>query len=261
MTERTTNLPPLGVGALISDTFSVFFSRIPVFLVLSLLSAIISVGGQALTLGFSSVGSFTSGSGSETALFGSGFGYFLVSILSGALFLVSTAAISYAAYDSRTSRRGSVGTFLAAALTKVVPLCLCAIVSGIMISLGLALFLLPGLWVFAVYSVVSVAIVAERGGFYLEGLGRSIELTKVYRWPIAGGAILAFVVMGLLVGLLFFVLTPLTSAVSVALTALVSTVIWAFSFSVLYIWIGVLYARLRAIKDGSPTENLDEVFG
>ena len=127
MTERTTNLPPLGVGALISDTFSVFFSRIPVFLVLSLLSAIISVGGQALTLGFSSVGSFTSGSGSETALFGSGFAYFLVSILSGALFLVSTAAISYAAYDSRTSRRGSVGTFLAAALTKVVPLCLCAI--------------------------------------------------------------------------------------------------------------------------------------
>ena len=76
-----------------------------------------------------------------------------------------------------------------------------------------------------------------------------------------GGAILAFVVIGLFVGLLFFVLTPLTSAVSVALTALVSTVIWAFSFSVLYIWIGVLYARLRAIKDGSPTENLDEVFG
>src|SRR3546814_15392056 len=54
----------------------------------------------------------------------------------------------------------------------------------LMSALASALFLLPGLWLLAVFAVVVPAIVVEGAGF--GGLGRSIGLTKGFRWPILG---------------------------------------------------------------------------
>ncbi len=74
----------------------------------------------------------------------------------------------------------SVKRALMAALPLYCLGALIALVSG----LGLVIFLVPGLYVLAMFYMVAPAIVLERRGF--GALGRSLELTCGFRWPIIG---------------------------------------------------------------------------
>lgn len=255
MNDSNQPRPPLGVGALIGDTVHVFFSRILTFVVLSLLPSAITVGVQVLILG---VGAVISPAQPAIGAV-SGFGVIVVSLTPYLALAVFGAAVAVAAHDTKTGGTGTILGYVRDGLTQVIPLALCNLIAVILIVVGTSLGLLPGLWVFAVFAVVAPAIAIERCGF--AGLRRSIDLTRDYRWPIMGGAILLFLAMSLFVVLMFGVLTPVTTAISPILSVVVIVCASAFSFSALFIWIGLLYARLRTIKDGTPTENLEEVFG
>ena len=255
MSDTTLPRPALGVGALIGDTVRMFFSRIVTFVVLSLLPTAITVGVQVLILGVGAV--VSPGRPGFGAV--SGVGLVLVSLTPYLALAVFGAAVAVAAHDTKTGGSGSILGYVRAGLTQVIPLALCNLIAAILIVVGTSLGMLPGLWVFAVFAVVAPAIAIERCGF--GGLRRSMDLTREYRWPIMGGAILLFLAMSLFVVLMFGVLTPVTTAISPILSVVVIVLVSAFSFSALFIWIGLLYARLRTIKDGTPTENLEEVFG
>jgi hypothetical protein len=255
MSDPSLPRPALGVGALIGDTVRVFFSRIVTFVVLSLLPTAITVGVQVLILGVGAV--VSPGQPGLGAV--SGVGLVVVSLTPYLALAVFGAAVAVAAHDTKTGGTGTILGYVRAGLAQVIPLALCNLIAAILIVVGTSLAMVPGLWVFAVFAVVAPAIAIERCGF--GGLRRSMDLTREYRWPIMGGAILLFLAMSLFVVLMFGVLTPVTNAIAPILSVVVIVFISAFSFSALFIWIGLLYARLRIIKEGAPTENLEEVFG
>lgn len=260
MSDPSLPRPPLGVGTLVGDTVRVFFSRIVIFVVLSLLPSVITVGMQILVLGIGAVvpGGVSPAAPPEVAAVG-GLAVVAVSLTPYLTLAVFGAAVAAAAHDSKTGTTGSLAGYIGGGLSQILPLAVCNLIAAILIAVGTSLALLPGLWVFAVFAVVPAAIAVERCGF--SGLRRSMELTRDYRWPIMGGAILLFLAMSLFVVLMVGVLTPVTTAISPVLSVVVMVLVSAFSFSALFIWIGLLYARLRSIKEGAPTENLDEVFG
>src|SRR3546814_8940361 len=91
--------------------------------------------------------------------------------------LVPQALSVRATYDAKLGRRFDLGRYLSAGLRPIVPLLVCWLVVMLMSALASALFLLPGLWLLAVFAVVVPASVVEGAGF--GGPGRSIGLDMV----------------------------------------------------------------------------------
>ncbi len=143
------------------------------------------------------------------------------------------------------------------------PIAILAIVSGILMVIGLVALVVPGLWIYAVFSVMPAAVVIEKVGF--GGLGRSAALTKEYRWPILGAVILigiinfviTFVAM-FVVGLLFA--STGAGAGGVIIGVLVLAAITAIGFGLSSIAIALIYARLREIKEGASVRDIAAVF-
>jgi hypothetical protein len=260
MAYDSSTRPPLGVGNMISETFSLLFGHFGLFLVLSfvpILIALLGMGGVLGTQGLEVFGmdSAQEGdienldfSGTEVLLFGLTMFVFVV------FYVLCGAAIGHAAADARVGARQAIGLYIANALKQAVPLIICWIVSATAIVIGAFLFLLPGLWIYGLLSVLSVVIVVEQCGF--GGIERSMSLTKDYRWPIVGGFLVIYilaVIMASILGTIFSLIPVIGALLSLALQII--------CYNIPMIWNGIVYARLREIKDGRPSENLDEVFG
>jgi hypothetical protein len=187
-------------------------------------------------------------------------------------FLAPVALSVLAAYDAKLGRRFEPRRYVAAGLRSVVPLFLCWLVVMILAGLGWMLFVVPGLWVMSVFAVFAPAIVVERIG--LGGLGRSVSLTKGYRWPILGamivtmlGAMAVGMVVAIAAALLELMLAPLVSDAGAALgmlAAIVAVMLQSLNLTVTYclpcVGVALIYARLREIKEGTSVEALTEVF-
>lgn len=175
----------------------------------------------------------------------------LVLVFGAVLFLV-LGAILFAMV-------GAVG-FLGSSTSGTVP-------AGI--TLVMLLGWLPlSLYVMARYALLVPVIVAERPG--LGALGRASALTKGYRWPVAGGLVLMAMLLMLLnlvyavgFGALFYLDPQLTftgSSAGILAFSLIGLVTSALAYAVLAIFVALLYARLREIKEGPRAEDLVAVF-
>ena len=129
--------------------------------------------------------------------------------------------------------------------------------------LGLVALIVPGLWVYAVFSVMPAAVVIERIGF--SGLGRSAALTKEYRWPIIGASLLILImnaVVGAIavfkVGLLAGVLG--SSGVALVILAVTLATLSGIGYGLSAISVALIYARLREIKEGVSVRDIATVF-
>ncbi len=122
------------------------------------------------------------------------------------------AIFARAAVTSKLGLGLMPGAAVKASLACVLPIVLLSAVAGLAMNIGLGLFLVPGLYVMAALYVLVPAIVFEQKGF--AGLGRSLELTRGYRWAIvsvivvmAGIWLAAFLTAGLLGNVLVTVAT------------------------------------------------------
>ncbi|MDN3721053.1 hypothetical protein QW131_22225 [Roseibium salinum] len=189
---------------------------------------------------------------------GSGFAFALSAIVNMVVYSFATALLVQLAYDAKLGRPVQIGRYFAPALSALVPLGILSIVVSIIVGLGFALFIVPGLWLYAVFSVMAPAVVIERVGF--GGMGRSATLTKEYRWPIAGAlllGILCVVVINLVAGLLMGVIVAVGGTfLGLIIFAAVSTVGAGF----VSIVIALIYARLREIKEGVSVDQIASVF-
>lgn len=257
MTDYTTETPPLGIGAILGETTSLLLGN---FLAACGI-ALIPIGiGMVLSAGLFGVDLVTGQGPGPDAMdqdFFVSFGVMFLFQLVG--YSIATAMLVSFAYDVKLGRPKRISAYISGVTSNLVPLVVMSLVAYILIMIGMSLFVIPGLWVYAVFSVVAPVIVVEAAGF--SALGRSATLTKDYRWPIVGLLVVMLIVVivvsaiaGVIVG---FIAALISSPILVLLLNIVSSTV-GFAFAC--IMIAMLYARLREIKEGVSVDSLADVF-
>ncbi|MBO9434079.1 hypothetical protein J7394_07685 [Ruegeria sp. R13_0] len=252
---------PLGVGAIVGETFSIFFKKIHLVLLLGFIPALIEVIVNNYTVGqsFDDIGT----AGFDNTAFYSGV---IVSALITLLaYAVTTAVIIQFAYDAKLARAARIGSYFSAAVVNLPAIAVLSIVTTILYFIGLVFLVVPGIWIYAVFSVIVPAIVIDRAGF--GAMGRSATLTKNYRWPIIG----ALILMGLCIVLVVMVVTFVFAAAfgfsgiadptaSLGPWAFFEAALNAIAYGWLSITIALIFARLKEIKEGVSVSDLVDVF-
>jgi hypothetical protein len=185
-------------------------------------------------------------------------GILVATLLQMLAYGVTIGALVLLALDAKTGRSRPTMDYVVGALPLLAPTILLTIAVAIMVGFATLFLILPGLWVYAVFSVFVPAIVLEGAGF--GALGRSAELTKGYRWPIVGLGIVLFAViivvsvfLGIVLGLPLALFAPSAgqdpSFVFTLLTLIVNALGSAVGNGFGALIVTLLYARLREIKE------------
>ena len=287
----------LGVGAIVGDAFGLMFKNFLGMLVLFLFPIIVMVvlvliAGEFLEEAVSAL-MFGAGAGdvSMTSVYlGLAIIYFVIMVLfcffwAGGLKLI---------FDTKSSGRGRIGTAFGAGLSSCVRLALMstvllipfAILYYLMVFRFLAPFAVEAaftggsmavpivlgilvlvffMYLGAIFSPFTGTVVVEK--MWLNSFGRSVWLSKDYRWPIVG--ILAIMmVFSILVNLIVNALnenvlipaamrgdslTPILLGIFFLLLVLVLYGVFIAAYA-------LIYARLREIKEGTTYESISEIF-
>jgi hypothetical protein len=188
----------------------------------------------------------------------------LVSLIGSAFVLAACVkALSDAYLGQDTTVRGS----LRFGLRRLLPLIALEIVYAIGLVFGFVLLVVPGIWLYAAWSVRVPALIIERAGPF-RALGRSRLLVSGRWWPTAGVLLVSYlmvVVIGGLVGAALGALalqsgnpSALLAVTISVLSAIVSGVLLQpFSASV----VTVLYYDLRIRHEGYDIELLADQLG
>jgi hypothetical protein len=99
----------------------------------------------------------------------------------------------------------SVGETVSAATPYIWSVAAASILAGIAIAIGLALIIVPGLWLITIWAVIIPVIVIERSGA-LASFGRSRQLVRGHGWHVFGTLVLVFIiqiVVDIVLGLIF----------------------------------------------------------
>jgi hypothetical protein len=134
-----------------------------------------------------------------------------VGLLLGALvevvaaFLLQATLVK-AVQDVRDGRADlSIGETVSAALPSLGAVAGASILAGIAITIGLILFIVPGLWLITIWAVIVPVIVIERSGVF-GSFGRSQELVRGRFWHVFFTLVLVFLIMiavDIVLGLIF----------------------------------------------------------
>ena len=170
--------------------------------------------------------------------------------------LLAPAAIAYGVAQEITGRGLSFGQCIGAALRRSLAVLAVSAVVVILGGLGALLLIVPGLIVFSIYSVAIPACMAERIG-PLKAMSRSAFLTKGNRWRVFGLLALLYI-LGVVIDLM--VSRAATAAVGAlpALIVVLPVKIGVAAFSAVVA--AVLYAQLRAAREGVDVERIVKVF-
>ena len=247
----------LGVGGIVADTFSILFRRIGHIFILAFLPALFVVIVQYQLTPPVDLENRPDLSQQRYSLTGRLLSE-LVAMIGTSLI---TALIVRLAYDSKTGNPMRPMAYVSSVFTVIVPLVICSIAVSIAASVATLALIVPGLWVYAVWSCVTPAIVIEAAGF--GSFERSADLTRNYRWPCVG--VLLVVTLCAFVPLLainsLYIFDIANSALAQgSVYILVKTAGMVVFMAASGISIALIYARLREIKEGTSVEQLADVF-
>jgi hypothetical protein len=291
MSETELPKQPLGVGVIISDTFSILFSNLFKVMVLGL----IGVLGGAVVLGvLGIITAAVTGLGitgiSKLSFFPPTFAddlelYFLVVMIAYfCAFGFISALVSSFIYDVKLGRQGTIRKHTRLALPAVVPIVLCytgllflafAIIFALTVLFARVLFPVPFLypvailalllWGYASLYVMVPACVIEKVGF--RSIARSFKLTQEYRWPLVGLTILVWIftwaasgVSAIILEMLAPLLWSLSNFLGIVFLLSIVHLVFALITSVAAITVALTYARLREIKEGVDVDQIAAVF-
>ena len=244
---------PLGVGSIIGESFSILFKHfIPVLVMAIIPNALaLLIGGALVGVGVTM--------GTAEPDFSSSIGvtsWVVVFVLQIVCYGLTTALLVQLAYDAKLGRSVQLGRYVSPAISAAVPIAVLSLFAGVLIGLASLALIIPGIWLYAVFSMTAPAVVIERAGF--RGLGRSKSLTKDYRWPIVGALLLTGICIGVFNFIATFAAGVLSGSVIVSVVAyLIPTSIGAGLAS---ICVALIYARLREIKEGMSVDQIASVF-
>lgn len=260
MTDTTPTLekPPLGVGQILSETFSLLFGNIVAVAFAAFVPILISIVIGGMLLGFD----VALGATEPDFVTGNIWPAFAINILvSLAIYGVVTAIIVQLAYDAKAGRGTNFAGYASAAVSTLVPNVLQTLAISVMAGFGMILLIVPGLWIYGVFAVTVPALVIERLGF--GAMSRSAELTKEYRWPVIGTIVVVGIAASVINLIPAFIVGWLITSFGTGFTivaVLLSAVLYTFTYGLISISLALIYARLREIKEGVGVESLASVF-
>lgn len=249
---------PLGVGAIVSESFSILFGNLVKVFILAFVPTLIGFLISGSLIGFGAA------LGVEQQQFDSGFSVFaniFSFLINMVVYSVTTALLIQLAYDAKLSRPIQIGRYVGPAIATIVPLAVLSIVATVLATIGFMFLVVPGLWIYGVFAVLAPAVVIERAGF--GGLGRSASLTKQYRWPIIGAFLLALI-CAMIINVVAFLVVGLITSIGGGVGMVISVIIFAGLSAVgaglISIVVSLIYARLREIKEGVSVDQIAAVF-
>lgn len=185
---------------------------------------------------------------------------FLLTLVGGVLM---QGVVTHTVVADLQGRKTSLGESLNVALRSFWVLVGVGIVSGVAITLGLILLIVPGILIALIWMVAGPVAIAERTGVG-RALERSRTLTRDHRWWLLLIGVIYFAVswvLGILAGLLSLAIGGIDAASSLNFASLVvgpvaqalSTLIWGAM-------VAAAYVELRAVKEGGGKENVAAIF-
>jgi len=248
---------PLGVGGIVSDSFSILFRNFILVMILALVPTLLGIVIGGL------LGGWNYAVGDYAAEIGNGINYAAIAlnfIIQMVVYGIATALLVQLAYDSKLNRGITPQKYIGPAFAAAIPIAVLGLVIGILAGIGFMALIIPGLWIYAVFSMTSPSIVIEKVGY--RGMGRSKNLTKGYRWPILGVIIIISICAALVGGAVGFALVALMGggSISIPLNIAVNSIAGAFGTGLGGIAIALTYARLREIKEGVSVDEIASVF-
>ena len=249
---------PLGVGNIISESFSILFGNLVKILILGFIGAFIGFLINGLLTGFDfALGLSDDLANTSTASF------VLGTLINIVVYGFITALLVQLAYDAKLGRSRPMGDYFGPAMASAVPIAILSIVISILTGIGALALIVGALWVYAVFSATFPAVVIENAGF--TAMGRSADLTKNYRWPIVGAMIVVWLVIiaiqiagGFVILLIASVIG--TGFVSLIILGILFSLMGAFGYGLGGIVMSLIYARLREIKEGVSVDEIAKVF-
>lgn len=185
--------------------------------------------------------------------------HFGVIFLSVILSCVSTAAVTYGVFMDITGRKFTIGDCLSKSFSVLVPVIVMGVLVNILFFVGLALLIIPGVFVFLVLFVVFPVIIVEQPGIF-DCLKRSYYLTKGNLWSLLGLS-LVLLVISLGGGYLGQFLGTLFKGMGFDIVAVIVTTVAQSLYMAFWIIVGaVTYNNLRTIKEGISSDRIAAVF-
>ena len=252
------------IGGCLKRALSTFFAN---FIPFNLLGLVVIVPGfLVIFLAFGAVFAsiFLAGQGNGGAPdFGAlHFGTLgLVWVLALTLQYFLTAVIVYGALRYL---QGNTAGFLAClmhGLRRIGPILVIAVISTVLISVGMILLIVPGIIIALMICLAIPVLMVESPGM-LASLSRSRALTKGYRWHLLGLFLVAGIgsaVATFVVSLPFDLLLPQDGAIAIV-GVVVKSAIQLFTTVFLAVVLAVAYHDLRVAKEGVSTAQIAAVF-
>jgi hypothetical protein len=259
MADAAASRDEFDFGAVISRTGGVIGRNFWTFAGLSFLLAGLpaaAMGGLAYYYGYAAASNGQSIVEITTWLTVASLGVFLVSMS------VLQGALIHSAVSDLSGRKVSFGASLAVGMRYFLPLIALAILSSIGVGLGLLLFIIPGLILAVMWSVVTPALVVDRTGV-MGSFERSAWLSKGHRWSIFG-LLLLYGIATLILSFAFAVPGQLLSTSSITggviYVAVLSPIETTISSMIGAAGVAALYVELRKAKEGVGVESIADVF-
>lgn len=197
----------------------------------------------------------------------------LYGIIAALLWLVAYGALIHVAIAHDQGRNAKVAEVLRLGVTRALPLLAVEILFLIGVWLGTIFLVVPGIMLAVMWSVSTIAVVAERTGIF-GAFGRSRALTKGARWRVFGIGLLAIVIyflISLALGIGSMAASGTLGAFSGHVEAaavqspsiLLQLLQWVISAAIIS-WATLVFAaifiELRHWKDGPDVDRLTEIF-
>jgi hypothetical protein len=237
-------MPPFTLGDTLSRTYSVWARNLLPFAVVSF---VVHLPSLALSIAL--------GRPDPTR---PAAGFWVNTGLSLFLSLVSTGALMHGVLEHLKGRRASIGEMLRVGLARFGPVLAVAIAIYLALTIGLVLFVVPGIVVGCVLFVAIPVAVVERGVGLRGALGRSAALTKGNRFALFVVALLVWLTT-VAIGMPAMIL-GVTSALPYPIFVLLGTAVNMLGASLLSVAPAVAYHDLRVSKEGVATDQLVAIF-
>jgi hypothetical protein len=165
------------------------------------------------------------------------------------------AIVIFAAFQDLRGRRVSAGESISRGLVRFLPAVAVAILSTVVVVIGLILLIIPGLLALAALSVAIPVCVVEQGG-PVGSLSRSAELTRGYWWHI----IAVFVAIGIIQWVVAWTIRAAIPAEPHLVATILAWLWGVFHTAYSSVFAAMLYHDLRASKEGIGIDEIAAVF-
>jgi len=257
---------PLALGSLIFGSFALFARHLPVFLLIALVPTVsLNIMGTVL------LPNTIEPLPLQEGLRGRGYGVpnvplLLVSAISAVVTMLMMGTLVLTAHRASRGQQLMIGSLVGRTLSAGPAILVLGTLYLVLVGVGLAALLIPGLYLMARYAVLPMTILADDAGFY--AMQHAAQLTEGYRWPIAGGVIIMLLLtVVIMVGVSIIPLLVMGGTIETApgepdfaIMMLIQSVGTAIQYALIAVFVAQLYSRLREIKDGPGSEDIAAIF-